>query len=160
MSCNKMQINYLKIIQWDFWDFCFRFRLSQLKCTFDKKLQTSTCFVSSKHCPFCRLSNTCSPHCICKLPTSYVLLRVLLGPRLSRHRLRGHYHFYTTGYQHIQIMIYIFSFKVILINLFILFDPSTRYSPDTHHTSMVATQASWSFVLSLQLPEMRPSSSF
>ena len=35
MSCNKMQINYLKIIQCDFLDFCFRFRLSQLKCTYD-----------------------------------------------------------------------------------------------------------------------------
>ena len=31
-----MQMNYLKIIQWDFLDFCFRFRLSQLKCTYDK----------------------------------------------------------------------------------------------------------------------------
>ena len=37
MSCNKMQINYLKIIQCDFLEFCFRFRLSQLKCTYDKK---------------------------------------------------------------------------------------------------------------------------
>ena len=36
MSCNKMQIKYLKIIQCDFLDFCFRFRLSQLKCTYDK----------------------------------------------------------------------------------------------------------------------------
>ena len=36
MSCNKMQMNYLKIIQCDFLDFCFRFRLSQLKCTYDK----------------------------------------------------------------------------------------------------------------------------
>ena len=36
MSCNKMKINYLKIIQCDFLDFCFRFRLSQLKCTYDK----------------------------------------------------------------------------------------------------------------------------
>ena len=35
MSCNKMQMNYLKIIR-DFLDFCFRFRLSQLKCTYDK----------------------------------------------------------------------------------------------------------------------------
>ena len=48
MSCNKMQINYLKIIQCDFQDFCFRFRHSQLKSTYDKKLQTSTCFVSGK----------------------------------------------------------------------------------------------------------------
>ena len=31
MSCNKMQVNYLKIIR-DFLDFCF----SQLKCTYDK----------------------------------------------------------------------------------------------------------------------------
>ena len=31
-----MQIDYLKIIQCDFQDFCFRFRLSQLKCTYDK----------------------------------------------------------------------------------------------------------------------------
>jgi hypothetical protein len=30
------QINYLKIIQCDFLDFCYRFRLSQLKCTYDK----------------------------------------------------------------------------------------------------------------------------
>ena len=36
MSCNKMQINYLKIIQCDFLDFCFRFRLSELKSTYDK----------------------------------------------------------------------------------------------------------------------------
>ena len=36
MSCNKMQINSLKFIQCDCLDFCFRFRLSQLKCTFDK----------------------------------------------------------------------------------------------------------------------------
>uniref|UniRef100_A0A673ZRE0 Transposase Tc1-like domain-containing protein n=1 Tax=Salmo trutta TaxID=8032 RepID=A0A673ZRE0_SALTR len=36
MSRNKMQINYLKIIQCDFLDFCFRFRLSQLKCTYDR----------------------------------------------------------------------------------------------------------------------------
>ncbi|CDQ60478.1 unnamed protein product [Oncorhynchus mykiss] len=36
MSCNKMQMNYLKIIQCDFLDFCFRFRLSQLKCTYHK----------------------------------------------------------------------------------------------------------------------------
>jgi hypothetical protein len=36
MSCNKMQINYFKIIQCDFLDYCFRFRLSQLKCTYDK----------------------------------------------------------------------------------------------------------------------------
>ena len=36
MSCNKTQINYLKIIQCDFLDFCLRFRLSQLKCTYDK----------------------------------------------------------------------------------------------------------------------------
>ena len=36
MSCNKMQINYVKIIQCDFLDFCFRFSLSQLKCTYDK----------------------------------------------------------------------------------------------------------------------------
>ncbi|CDQ73216.1 unnamed protein product [Oncorhynchus mykiss] len=28
MSCNKTQINYLKIIQWDFLDFCFRFHLT------------------------------------------------------------------------------------------------------------------------------------
>ena len=35
MSCNKMQMNYLRIIQCDFLDFC-RFRLSQLKCTYDK----------------------------------------------------------------------------------------------------------------------------
>uniref|UniRef100_A0A8C8CKR5 mitogen-activated protein kinase kinase kinase n=1 Tax=Oncorhynchus tshawytscha TaxID=74940 RepID=A0A8C8CKR5_ONCTS len=28
ISCNKMQINYLKIIQCDFLDFCFRFRLT------------------------------------------------------------------------------------------------------------------------------------
>jgi hypothetical protein len=35
MSCNKMQINYL-IIQCDFLDFCFRFRLPQFKCTHDK----------------------------------------------------------------------------------------------------------------------------
>ena len=27
----------------------------------------------------------------------------------SKHQLRGHYHFYTTGYQHIQIMMNIFS---------------------------------------------------
>ena len=38
MSCNKMLINHLKIIQCDFLDFCFRFRLSQLKCTYDKKI--------------------------------------------------------------------------------------------------------------------------
>ena len=37
MACSKMQINYLKIMQCDFLDFCFRFRLSQLKCTYDKK---------------------------------------------------------------------------------------------------------------------------
>ena len=36
MSCNKMLINYLKIIQCDFLDFCFRFRHTQLKCTSDK----------------------------------------------------------------------------------------------------------------------------
>uniref|UniRef100_A0A674EGD5 Zgc:113424 n=1 Tax=Salmo trutta TaxID=8032 RepID=A0A674EGD5_SALTR len=30
-----------------------------------------------------------------------------------QHRLRGHYHFYTTGYQHIQIMIDIFSLKTL-----------------------------------------------
>uniref|UniRef100_A0A8C7PMU4 Transposase Tc1-like domain-containing protein n=1 Tax=Oncorhynchus mykiss TaxID=8022 RepID=A0A8C7PMU4_ONCMY len=36
MSCNKMQINYLKIIQCNFLDFCFRFCLSQLKCIYDK----------------------------------------------------------------------------------------------------------------------------
>uniref|UniRef100_A0A8C7SLW5 Transposase Tc1-like domain-containing protein n=1 Tax=Oncorhynchus mykiss TaxID=8022 RepID=A0A8C7SLW5_ONCMY len=36
MSCNKMLINYLKIIQCDFLDFCFRFRLSPLKCTYYK----------------------------------------------------------------------------------------------------------------------------
>uniref|UniRef100_A0AAY5K4A6 PPM-type phosphatase domain-containing protein n=1 Tax=Esox lucius TaxID=8010 RepID=A0AAY5K4A6_ESOLU len=35
MSCNKIQINYLKIIQCDFLYFCFRFRLSQLNCTYD-----------------------------------------------------------------------------------------------------------------------------
>ena len=50
MSCNKMQINYLKIVQCDFLDFRFRFRLSQLNCTYDKKLQTSKCFVSGKTC--------------------------------------------------------------------------------------------------------------
>ena len=64
ISCNKMQINYFKIIQCDFQDFCFRFRLSQLKCTYDKKLQTSTCFVSGKTCKIGSVSNTCSPHCI------------------------------------------------------------------------------------------------
>ncbi|CDQ74220.1 unnamed protein product [Oncorhynchus mykiss] len=58
-----MQINYLKIIQCDFLDFCFRFCLSQLKCTYDKKLQTSTCFVSRKTCKIGSVSNTCSPHC-------------------------------------------------------------------------------------------------
>ena len=52
MSCNKMQINYLKIIQCDFLDFCFRFRLSQLRCTYDVKLQTSTCFVSRNTADF------------------------------------------------------------------------------------------------------------
>uniref|UniRef100_A0AAY5JYP5 Tc1-like transposase DDE domain-containing protein n=1 Tax=Esox lucius TaxID=8010 RepID=A0AAY5JYP5_ESOLU len=36
MSCNKMQINYLKIILGDFLDFCFRFCLAQLKSTSDK----------------------------------------------------------------------------------------------------------------------------
>ena len=36
MSCNKMLINYLKIIQCDFLDFCFRFCVSQLKYTYDK----------------------------------------------------------------------------------------------------------------------------
>jgi hypothetical protein len=35
LSCNKMLINYLKIIQCDFLYFCFRFRLSQLKCMYD-----------------------------------------------------------------------------------------------------------------------------
>ena len=30
MSCHKMQMNYLKIIQCDFLDFCFRFRLCLL----------------------------------------------------------------------------------------------------------------------------------
>ena len=40
MSCNKMLINYLKIIQCEFLHFCCRFRLSQLKCTYDKKSQT------------------------------------------------------------------------------------------------------------------------
>uniref|UniRef100_A0AAZ3PA93 Transposase Tc1-like domain-containing protein n=1 Tax=Oncorhynchus tshawytscha TaxID=74940 RepID=A0AAZ3PA93_ONCTS len=35
MSCNKMLINYLKIIQCDFLDFCFIFSLSQLKCTYE-----------------------------------------------------------------------------------------------------------------------------
>ena len=64
MSCNKMQNNYLKIRQWDFLDFCFRFRLSQLKCTYDKKLQTSTYFVSRKTCKIVEVSNTCSPHCM------------------------------------------------------------------------------------------------
>ena len=64
MSCNKMQMNYLKIIQCDFLDFCFRFRLSQLKCTYDKKLQTFTCFVSRKTCKIGNVSNTCSPLCI------------------------------------------------------------------------------------------------
>ena len=59
---NKMLINYLKIIQCDFLDFCFRFRLSQLKCTYDKNLQTSTCFVSRKICKIGSVSNTCSPH--------------------------------------------------------------------------------------------------
>ena len=63
MSCNKMKMNYLKIIQCDFLDFCFRFRHSQLKCTYDKKLQTSTCFVSRKTCKLGSVSNTCSPHC-------------------------------------------------------------------------------------------------
>jgi hypothetical protein len=29
-------MNDLKIIQCDFLDFCFRFRLSQLKCSYDK----------------------------------------------------------------------------------------------------------------------------
>jgi hypothetical protein len=64
MSCNKMEINYLKIIQCDFLDFCFTFCLSQLTCTYDKKLQTSTCFVSWKTCKIGSVSNTCSPHCI------------------------------------------------------------------------------------------------
>ena len=56
--------NTIKIIQCDFLDVSFRFRLSQLKCTFDKKLQTSTCFVSRKTCKIGSVSNTCSPHCI------------------------------------------------------------------------------------------------
>ncbi|CDQ63203.1 unnamed protein product [Oncorhynchus mykiss] len=43
MSCNKMQINYFKIIQCDFLDFCFRFRLSQLKCTYDKNYLYMLC---------------------------------------------------------------------------------------------------------------------
>ena len=38
VSCNKIQINDLKIIQCDFLDVCLRFRLSQLKCTYDKKI--------------------------------------------------------------------------------------------------------------------------
>ena len=59
-----MQINYLKIIQCGFLDFWFRFRLSQLKCTYDKKLQISTCFVSRKTCKIVSVSNTCSPHCM------------------------------------------------------------------------------------------------
>ena len=33
MSCNKMLINYLKILQCDFLDFCFS--LSQLECTYE-----------------------------------------------------------------------------------------------------------------------------
>ena len=32
----KFKMNYLKIIQRDFLDICFRFRLSLLKCTYDK----------------------------------------------------------------------------------------------------------------------------
>ena len=36
MSFNKLQINYFKIIQCDYLDFCFRFRHSQLKRTYDK----------------------------------------------------------------------------------------------------------------------------
>ena len=32
----SLQINYWKIIQCNFLDFCFRFRLSQLKCNYDK----------------------------------------------------------------------------------------------------------------------------
>jgi len=37
MSCKKkkMQINYLKISECDFQDFCFRFRHSHLKSTYD-----------------------------------------------------------------------------------------------------------------------------
>ena len=38
MSCNKMLINYWKIIQCDILDFCFRFCHSQLKSTYDKKI--------------------------------------------------------------------------------------------------------------------------
>ncbi len=38
ISCNKMKINYVKIIQCDFQDFLFffRFRLLQLRCTYDE----------------------------------------------------------------------------------------------------------------------------
>ena len=68
---NKMQINYLKIIQCDFLDFCFRFRL-----------QTTTCFVSGKTCKIGSVSNTCSPHCISKM--SIYLARLIQKKTASK----------------------------------------------------------------------------
>uniref|UniRef100_A0AAY5KP50 DDE Tnp4 domain-containing protein n=1 Tax=Esox lucius TaxID=8010 RepID=A0AAY5KP50_ESOLU len=56
MSCNKMQINYLKIIECDFMDFCFRFRHSQLKSTYDKNYRLLHAFVSGKTCKIVSIS--------------------------------------------------------------------------------------------------------
>ncbi len=39
ISCNKMEGNYLKIIQCDFRDFFFKFCVSRLRCTYDENLK-------------------------------------------------------------------------------------------------------------------------
>ncbi len=40
ISCNKMENNYVKIIPCDFLDFCFRFCLSHLRCTYDENYRS------------------------------------------------------------------------------------------------------------------------
>ena len=59
MLWTAMQINYLKIIQCDFLDFCFRFRFSLLKCTYDKNYRPLHA-LSRKTCKIGSVSNTCS----------------------------------------------------------------------------------------------------
>ncbi len=66
ISCNKMEINYLKIIQCDFLDFFYMLSLT-VEVYLRWKLQISLFFVGGKPWKIASVSNTYLTHCTLKL---------------------------------------------------------------------------------------------
>ncbi len=76
ISCNKMEINYLKIIQCDFLDFFYMLSLT-VEVYLRWKLQISLFFVSGKPWKIASVSNTYLTHCTLKF-YYWRLLNVLI----------------------------------------------------------------------------------